>query len=454
MNVNRAFIMRRALVSLLFLVLPRIVLCQEKFEPIPQRLASQYHIDFARKFFASPEVERADRAKLHAALTDLESLKGKTISSADNLQRALELTDAVKVQFYRHYAYLYLRHAVNTQDEASLADSSALDAEVSSDTAFFRNELLEIDDSTLAAFVAQRPSLKTYLFAIDSVRRYRPYSLTLKEEELLSLTAPLNSAWQSELYDKLRERPQSNTVNASGPQRRAERFKQYYAALAAQRDLYAFTLVRLAAARDRLARLRHFADAPSEAYFDSYWSRAQVDDLLERVASNADLNKRYQRLCVDHVKRFTGYNDINLWNMTERPPGLHLPRYTITQASQIIRAALAPLGPDYGRELAALLDPANGRMDIVPGGHRNPGGFSKGFIGTDSVFYCGGFTGHYNDVRVLAHESTHAVHRQLMNSNRVLAPYAEGPHYLFEAFAIFSEFLLSDYLYGKESDPI
>ena len=61
------------------------------------------------------------------------------------------------------------------------------------------------------------------------------------------------------------------------------------------------------------------------------------------------------------------------------------------------------------------IDPANGRMDIVPAEHRRRGGFSQEFIGTDSVFYSAGFAGSYNDLRILAHESTHAVHRQLMN---------------------------------------
>ena len=68
------------------------------------------------------------------------------------------------------------------------------------------------------------------------------------------------------------------------------------------------------------------------------------------------------------------------------------------------------------------------------------------------MFFSGGFAGRYDDVRVLAHESTHAVHRQLMNSNHVPPAYAEGPHYLFESFAIFSELLLADYLHRNETD--
>ena len=53
-------------------------------------------------FFASPEVEKADRANLYAALQELENLKGKVARSAENLQRALQLNDDVKARFERH----------------------------------------------------------------------------------------------------------------------------------------------------------------------------------------------------------------------------------------------------------------------------------------------------------------------------------------------------------------
>src|SRR5207244_2993947 len=142
---------------------------------------------------------------------------------------------------------------------------------------------------------------------------------------------------------------------------------------------------------------------------------------------NAELYKHYQRLRADYIKTLTGYKEVHVWDLSVRPPALQRPRFTIDQASQIIRDALAPLGAEFRQELAALLDPANGRMDIVPGEHRKRGGgFSKGYIGTDSVFYSPGFSGSYRDVDVLAHEATHAVHRQLMNRNHVLPRYAGG----------------------------
>ena len=412
---------RRVFVALLLCLFLQVsTFSQDSFVAITANEAAHYHIDFPRNFFASPEAEKTDRHGLYIKLKELETLKGQVATSAGNLERALELNDRVQVLLHKHYAYLYLRNAVNTVDESSLAEASALDAEVSARTAFVPQELMQVDDQRLTTLVAHRPGLKPYLFAIQSAARYRTHTLSLKEEELLNATAP-NNDWASELYDKLREQSQVTPF---------------------QRDLFAFTLMRLASSRTRLAELHHFSDAAGEVYFKSFWTRNEVDDLMEQIAQQADLFKRYQRLRGEQLK-IAG-------PAQSAPP----PRYTIDQASEIIREALRPLGADYQRELAALLDPANGRMDIVPGEHRKRGGFSQGFIGTESVFYSAGFAGSYNDLRVLTHESTHAVHRQLMNRNQVLPPYAEGPHYLFEAFAIFNEFLLPDYLYSHETNPV
>ncbi|HEY0386584.1 MAG TPA: M3 family metallopeptidase [Pyrinomonadaceae bacterium] len=456
---------------LLFAILHAVGFGQDSFVAIRPQEAAQYHLNFARNFFPSPQAEKADRADLYARLKALETFKGKLAASADNLQRALMIYDAVQIQLMRHYAYLYLRNAVDTRDETSLAESAALSAEVMSRTIFVQRELMQIDDRLLAGLVARKPALKKYLFAIEDIRRFRPYTLSLKEEELLSATAPMQNGWQYDLYEKLIASTEFASVktkdgaldvwkqrgalaNSSDQKVREAGFKLRYAGLASQRDLYAFTLSRLAGAGNQLARLRHYEDAPSAAYFSRYISKAEVNDLLKQLAGRAELYKRYQRLRAEHAGKIMGLRDVNVWDISVRPPAMQLPRFSIDEASRIIRAALKPLGNEFGEEMAKLLDPANGRMDIVPGENRKAGGFSQGFIGTDSVFYAGGFAGSYNDVRVLAHEATHAVHRQLMNRNQVLPAYASGPHYLFEAFAIFSEFLLADYLYQQETDSL
>jgi oligoendopeptidase F len=276
--------------------------------------------------------------------------------------------------------------------------------------------------------------------------------------------------WQFDLYQKILGRTEFAEIKINGialnvrsqraeiaasPNRqlRKEGFRKLYEGFESGRDLYAFALIKLVEARNRIAKLRHFQDEPEQIYFNSYWKKDEVHNLIERIEARSDIYKRYQRMRAEDVQKRMGYSEVYLWDLSGSLTGDSVPRFTIQKASEVIRKALSPLGPDYGRELALLLDPANGRMDIVPGKNRKSGGFSKGFPGVPTVFFASGFHGYYNDVRILTHESTHAIHRQLMNNGDALPLYAEGPHYLFESFAIFNELLLPDYLYNVESDP-
>jgi oligoendopeptidase F len=442
---------------------------QPAFDPFPDGSATRYRTDF-RRLFPTPEAERLDRAALARKMNDIEALSGHIAADADHLLRAFELEDAVQKRYFRHEIYLDLRYAVDTRDEASRDDARALEEEMTAKTAFLNDELLRVPDSVLAEFIAQRPALERYRFAIDSIRRYAPHTLSPPEERILATTAPLGRDWPFDLYERLIARTDFRLVTADGkafdvdrqrsliatsPDRslREEAFRKRYTAFASQRDLYAFALIRLATARNALARLRHYEDAASQAYFDRYWEKRDVAGLLRRVTRHADVYKRYQRLRADHVKKTMNLDEAKIWDLSAYPPSAEPPRFTIGQATRILLESTALLGPDYRRELAALLDPAQGRLDIVPGPHRRTGGFSKGFAGTDSVFFTGGFAGSYNDVRVLAHESTHAVQRQLMNRNHVLPAYFFGPNYLAESLAIFNELRLADFLFAHEIDP-
>ena len=178
--------------------------------------------------FAALAFVVAGQKQPHYVATTTLTLNDQTVGP-NEFGPGLQLNDALQVQFNRHYAYLYLRYAVNTNDETSLKESSTLDAEVTTRTAFLRQELMEIDDQALDHLVRPNKQLEKYLPAIAAIRRFRPHRLSLKEEELLSATAP-NNDWPYELYERL------STRNEAGP---------------FERDLFAFALTGLAGARTR-----------------------------------------------------------------------------------------------------------------------------------------------------------------------------------------------------------
>jgi oligoendopeptidase F len=178
-----------------------------------------------------------------------------------------------------------------------------------------------------------------------------------------------------------------------------------------------------------------------------------VKALFEKIAQEGEFNKNYQRLRAGQIKKISSYDDVNVWDMTVIPAGLQRPRFTIDEASKVIKETLAPFGPEYAKELANLLDPANGRLDILPGTNRVPGAFAWGFPGSQiSIFYSFNYEGYFDDVSTLAHEAGHAVHFQLMGNNHVLPVYTNGPNYFTESFAMFNELLLADHVTKTEPD--
>ena len=111
----------------------------------------------------------------------------------------------------------------------------------------------------------------------------------------------------------------------------------------------------------------------------------------------------------------------------------------------IVDAARA-MGPDYAGQFERLFDPAERRVDWCRDAGCDDTGFSIGDAGTTSALFYGAFDGGSNSLRATAHEAAHAVHRQFMNEHQPVAAYNEGPHFLFESFAIFNELLFLDHL--------
>ena len=443
---------------------------QDTFEAIPQKSIASYHINFEKWFFKSPATERDSYLLLEAMLIRLEAYKGKVASSRDNLLSALLLNDSIIVENYFHDAYLYLRYAVNTNDEQSSERESEMNAEVNRRTAFLQQELVQIPKTLIDRYIHEKPELKPYLFGIESASRFRTHTLSLVEEEKVGQLSPSIIDWQYQLYENLvrhidftkiktKEGKELNVWTQRGViQNHMDRsvresgFKNRFTDFAKQRDLFAFTLLKLIKGRNALSQVHHFKNFPEESYFARYLDNMGVANLLKTVNQYVYLVKKYESIRAEHIKKMSGYAEINYWDISVGGAGSTIPRFNISRATDVISEAVQPLGNEYESEMLALLDPSNGRLDIVSGDNRLAGGGGTGFPGIPNVFYSHGYEGYYKDVSVLIHEGGHVVHFQLMGKNNVKAIYGSGPNYFSESFSIFNELLLADYLFEHEKD--
>jgi oligoendopeptidase F len=426
-------------------------------------------VDLPKLFFTTPAAEVAARAELFAALQKLEQTKGQ-INSATSLFNALRMRDEVAETLAKHEAYLHLRCSLNRKD-AACDDREKLESEVNAKTAFLDPEILSIPEDKLSAFWKQESGLNSYRFAIAEIRRESAYLLPAAERALLDKFEPEIGDWQYDLYGQIVAAAGFGSVSAKSGQLdvvrqagliasdanasvREEGFTRRYAGFARQRDLLAFSLIHIVRAQNSLAKTHHYVDAPERKYFSLYRSSEEARDLLERMAKDGEVVKRYEKIRSAEVER-EYRQPAHAWDMSAPTPGFNPPLTSLENARSIFHEAFAGLGHDYQAAFDALLDPSTERADILPGGsaERYGGGFSVGFPGTTSVLFVGRYDGTFKSLSVIAHEGGHATHRQLMNANHVAASYAHGPNFLFESFAAFNELVLADYMAAHSDQP-
>jgi oligoendopeptidase F len=425
--------------------------------------------DLSRYYFKTPEEEVAARAELNAALDQMARSKGQ-LNSGSQLLAILRQYDVVRKLFGRHEAYLHLRCARNRKDAACDANN-ALQSDVSARTAFLDPEILALSEDRLRQLLNEEPALAEYRFALSNIRRAAPHLLPEAEQTLLDRFQPQIIDWQDDLYEQILAGISFGTVQASsGPldvvrQRnliatnadgrvREEGFKRRYAGFASQRDLFAFALLHTVEAQTTLAKAHHYADAPARKYESLYFKPEETRSLLASVAQHGEVPKRFEKVMSQDFER-SYHQPAHAWDLSAPAPGFTPPITSLSDARGLFHEAFAGLGKDYQAAFDALLDRANGRADIMPGGapNRYTSGFSVGHAGSTSMLFYGRYDGTFKDLSVIAHEGGHAVHRQLMTANAVSPSYAEGPHFLFESFAEFNELVLADFMAEHAATP-
>ncbi len=431
--------------------------------------AQQLSVDLERYYFHSPETEIAARADLDAALRRFGKFQAK-LNTGPRLLDALHSYEEVLKLYRHHEAYLRLRCSISLKDPACEANGK-LGSEVNAQTAFFVPEILKIPTEQLQAFETREPSLKEYEFALEDIRRDAPHTLSGVEQASLDRLNPEIADWQYQLYTQILAGISFGTVQtATGPfdvvrQRnllasypdarvREEAFKRRFDGFASRRDLLAFALIHTVTAQDSLAKAHHYPDAPTPKYSSIYLDPSQTRALLVSMAQHGEVVKRFEKIRADDFQR-SNHAELRAWDLAAPQADFGLPITPLQQAPRIFHQAFAGLGAEYQEAFDALLNPLNGRADVLPGGgpDRYSSGFSVGFSGSTSVLFFGRYDGTYKDLSVIAHEGGHATHRSLMTLHGVRPLYANGPSFLFESFAVFNELVLADYLAEHADDP-
>jgi oligoendopeptidase F len=426
-----------------------------KASPTALGALPEWNLDDLYTALDDPAISRdLDRADAECIAFEAE-YKGKLADIArapdagTTLAAAVRRYESIDDLMGRLSSYAGLMHAGNTVDPARskfYGDVQERLTAASTHLLFFTLELNRIDDDLLQAAMAD-PALGHYRPWLEDVRRYKPYQLEDRVEQLFhekSVTA--YSAW-NRLFDaaiaNLRFKvggkmlaieptlsllqDHSAAKRKAAAQALAQTFKQ---------NVQQFALITNTLAKDKEIsdRWRGFADIADERHLSNRVEREVVDALVAAVrAAYPRLSHRYYAL----KAKWFGKKSLPHWDRNAPLPQVVTRTVRWTEAKDLVLTAYSAFSP----KMAAIAERffAQRWIDAPVRPGKAPGAFSHPTVPSVHPYVLLNYQGKPRDVMTLAHELGHGVHQVLAAPNGALM--APTPLTLAETASVFGEML-------------
>src|SRR5215471_1193946 len=418
--------------------------------------------------FADVGKWQKDFAWLQQKYPQLQNWKGRVGESAQTLAEVLEFEKLLDLKIERVYHYASLQLAEdNTNNEclARIGRVQNLLTKIGEAAAFVIPEILAIDDKKFGEFTAD-PALKDWRVKLRKVRRMKPHVRSVLEERLLALGSVALGGYDdtfSQLTDvdmkfgvladeTGREMPLTQSSFSSflvkrDPELRKRAFHQFYAEFQDHQYTLASTLAYSVKADVFRARARNYSSSLEGALFPDDVPVTVYDGLIQSVRANLKLLFRY----FDLRRRVLGLGELHHYD-TYVPlvPEIET-RFRFDQATEMVLAALRPLGKEYVDVLSEGLHSSRW-CDRYENKGKRSGAFSSGSYGAPPYILMNYKQDVFADVYTLAHEAGHSMHSWFSQNSQLFQDY-EYPIFLAEVASTFNEELLTHHLLQTTSDP-
>ncbi|HSC47147.1 MAG TPA: M3 family metallopeptidase [Gammaproteobacteria bacterium] len=409
--------------------------------------ASPYTLDLGR-YYPSAMAEQTERTGL---LLRVDAFIKQPASSLDTPQAFygwLSTYDSLSKELRKHNLYVYVRAEEDVDDKGDAVADDTLSAATDRLDDAVREALAALGAERLHGYINADSRLEPFLYFVDSVLTEAAHD-NRDRQAVTELAKPALDSLSS-AYQRLRRGAVASPSAASlAPVKAfAARWNPYLH----NEDAFAALLLPTVSLHNGVAKLQGFQDAPEAAYSRAGLSKAEVRGALEAIRSSA-ANARFESVVAAAAagRLHVPVSSLHAWDLDAadayKPALVEFP-----DAVPQVLAAEQPMGAEYAGQYSRLFDPAAGRVEWCRTAKCDDSGFSLGYAGMVSSLFYGAYHGSTDNMRAVAHEAGHAVHREFMNENQPLAVYNDGPKFVFESFAIFNEFLFLDHLYGTASN--
>jgi oligoendopeptidase F len=403
-----------------------------------------HHWDLT-ELYASEAAWDADREAIRKQIGSIAAFRGTLGESPAALCGALDAWYGLDERLARLYAYASMRFDLDQRvgrSQQMRQQAEDLRTELATASAWLRPEILALGAERVHAAVAQEPGLSRYRQPLEDTLRRAPHTLPPEIEKVVAQAGSMAGAGAS-----IRE----VFVNAELPFPEVELSTGEKVTL----DEPAFTKYRAAASREdrrrvfqaffeahaRYARtlgtaldaavrahlyerdVRGFSSCLEAALFADNIPLEVYSRLIEETHRNLPTLHRYLEL----RRRMMGLVELGYEDLYAPIVPRYERTFTPADASALTLAAVAPLGRAYQDALSHGIE--SGWVDWFPSPGKQSGAYSTSVYGVHP-FQLQNFTGLYEEVSTLAHESGHSMHSYLADKTQ---PYATHDYPIFVA---------------------
>lgn len=395
---------------------------------------------------------------------EVSKFKGNLSKSAKELRDILDSIMKASIVLEKLGSYAFLKQTedlTNNDSNIKVARFAKLSSEFSANLSYFEPELMSIDDEKINSFLKDEV-LKDYLIYLRNILKYKPHTLSEKEERILALQGELSST-ASNVFDTLNDAdldfgelehngektPLTHATFSSFQESqdreiRKNSYNQFYK----EYDKHKNTLAELYASQIKQdifdARIRNYNSVREMELFADDIPVSVYDSLIESVHNALPALHSYYEYCANKLG-ISDFRQYDKYAPVVKDVKLH---HTFDEAIDVLNKALSPLGEEY---VSTLTKGLNSRwVDKYENKGKTSGAFSAGCYTSEPYILMNFRDESIESVFTLAHEAGHSMHSYYSRKNN---PFQHHDYTIFEAevASTFNEKLLFNYLMRNES---
>jgi oligoendopeptidase F len=382
--------------------------------------------------------------------------------SGEDFKKGLAHLETIISITERLQAYAYLWFAEDTQNEAALNLRARLDrslVDLGNRTLFFDLWFKELPEEAAARLIALSGDMR---YALESTRRFKPYTLSEAEEKLINLKDVNGIDALVNLYEMITNHfTFSLEVDGEKKLLSRDQLTGYYyhrsadVRKAAYQELYrvycdnSTLLAQIYSHRVRDwqaegMELRHYASPVAIRNVGNDLPDPVVDTMLSSCRKNAGIFQRYFVLKAGWL----GLEKLSRYDIYA-PLAKSDKHFEFAQAAQIVMESFQEFSPQMA-ELARRVFEEN-HLDSINRSGKRGGAFCYAPLPGLTPWVLINYDGHARDLATLAHELGHAVHGMLAADHSVNTFHPAMP--MAETASVFAEMQLTQRLLRQEQDP-